>query len=223
MDVLVESVYAVLSCLLVNRTLLLHSRRVDLHPLSLVLVLGLQRIENAVIQRHVALSQRLVVRSGIDISLPVLVHLLLSQNLLVIRGTRQWNGERLLSHNALELGIQEDHLHHGDGVHLSIALHPTSERNTSGLRLPEPHVLPIRSNDARPDGHLLEQLEGAQILDIGGAHNAVPLSKPPPAEKADGQVVAPIIAVQIVRRVVHVAVVVNVAKPDTEGDFAVYR
>lgn len=195
----------------------------DLHLLSLVLVLGLQRIQNTVIQRHVALSQRLVVRSGIDISLPVLVHLLLSQKLLAIRGTRQWNRERLLSDDALELGIQEDHLHHGHGVHLSIALHSTWERNASGLRLPEPHVLPIRSNDACPDCHLLEQLEGTHILDIGGAHNAVPLSKPPPAEKADGQVVATIIAVQIVRRVVHVAVVVNVAKPDTEGDFAVYR
>ena len=108
-------------------------------------------------------------------------------------------------------------------MHLSIALHSTWERNYLGLRLPEPHVLPIRSNDACPDCHLLEQLEGTHILDIGGAHNAVPLSKPPPAEKADGQVVATIIAVQIIRRVVHVTVVVNVAKPDTKGDFAVYR
>lgn len=139
------------------------------HLHSLVLVLLFQGIQNPFVQRHVSLSQLLVVRTGVLVARPLSVNLLFSENVLRITEKTQSDGQRVLTRNAVVLSVQEHHLHHRNRVHLPVALDATTQWRQRSLRLPEPHVLPGGSDDLRSDGDLLEEFQGTQILDVGSA------------------------------------------------------
>lgn len=190
------------------------------HLHSLVLVLLFQGIQNSFVQRHVSLSQLLVVRTGVFVTRPLSVDLLFSQNVLRIREKTQSDGQRVLARNAVVLSVQEHHLHHRNRVHLPVALDATTQWKQRSLRLPKPHVLPGSSDDLRSDGDLLEEFKGTQILNVGCADETDSVSEALQPEESHSQVVPPVIAVHVVRRIVHVPIIVDIAEPDAERDFA---
>ena len=89
----------------------------------------------------------------------------------------QGDDQRVLTRNAVVLGVQEHHLHHCNRVHLPVALDATTQWRQWSLRLPEPHVLPGSSDDLRSDGDLLEEFLGTQILNVGSADEADSVSE----------------------------------------------
>ena len=58
---------------------------------------------------------------------------------------------------------------------------------------------------------------------MGSADDTITIVEPAQTEKTDRKGIATIIAVQIVRTVVHMSVQVNITEPGSEGHYVLYN